>query len=261
METGEMQFEKKSFASRLKSMLRVDAQRVFKGYFFYIMAGISLLIPIAVLLMTSFNMGGESAADSMGFSNAWQIIASLSSDSSGMSITSMCGMNLVYFLVLIFGSVLVSEDFRSGYAKNLFSVRAKKNDYAVSKILTVSAAGVLMLLCFFAGAMIGGAIAGLSFALEGANAANAVFCLLAKIFLVPLFSSLAIVFGCAAKKRTWLSVLLSLAAGMLLFMIVPMMTPLDAGIFQTVLCLAGGVAFSVVFGVVTDQVLKRTNLA
>lgn len=258
MTAQDTEFERKSFGSRLKSMLKVDVRRVFQGYFFYIMAAVCLVIPIAVLVMTSMNAGGGTG--DLGITNVWQMISSLSTDSS-MSLTTMCGLNLAYFLILVYVSALVSEDFRSGYAKNLFSVRARKGDYAASKILVTTAAGILMMVCFFVGALIGGKISGLSFALDGATAAGVVCCLLSKFFLVPLFAALAVVFGCTAKKRTWLAVLLSVGVGMFLWMIVPMMTPLDAGVFQIVLCLAGGILFAGAFGVLTGVILNRTNLA
>ncbi len=48
--------------------------------------------------------------------------------------------------------------------------------------------------------------------------------------------------------------------GMFLFMMVPMITPLDAGIMNVVLCLAGGVLFSLGAGMVSRRVLRKSNL-
>ena len=39
-----------------------------------------------------------------------------------------------------------------------------------------------------------------------------------------------------------------------------MITPLDAGIMNVILCLAGGVLFNLGVGMVSRQVLRRSNL-
>ena len=57
----------------------------------------------------------------------------------------------------------MSDDFKSGYAKNLFAVRAGKGDNVISKTLVCFVGGALMLLAFFIGTVLGGAISGLSF--------------------------------------------------------------------------------------------------
>lgn len=44
-------------------------------------------------------------------------------------------INMLYFFVAVFVCLFVSDDFRSGYAKNLFTVRSKKSDYVISKTL------------------------------------------------------------------------------------------------------------------------------
>ena len=48
----EKQFEKNTFAKRLKSMLRVDTRRMFTSPLVYIMAAISLVVPVLILVMT-----------------------------------------------------------------------------------------------------------------------------------------------------------------------------------------------------------------
>lgn len=48
----------------------------------------------------------------------------------GMDMTSMCNINLMYFAVAVYVRLFVSEDFRNGYAKNLFpSGRKEKNTW------------------------------------------------------------------------------------------------------------------------------------
>ena len=153
------------FGKRLKTMLKVDFRRMFLSPAVYIMLGVSLALPILILVMTSFMGGadpetGEQSASM--FTSVWQAIGSAGGGMK-MDITGMCNINLLYFLVAIFVCVFVGEDFRSGYVKNLFAVRSKKLDYVLSKTIVLFTAAVGMFLLFFVGAMIGGGIAGLSF--------------------------------------------------------------------------------------------------
>lgn len=257
--TGAVIFEHHTFFERLKTMCNVDFRRMFTQPLVYIMLGISLVMPALILIMTSMTGGAEGESGEM-FTNVWQSVSSLSGAGDGMSLTSMCNMNLVYFLAAVLVCVFVADDFRSGYAKNLFTVRANRADYAISKSLVGFTGGVGMLICYFIGAMIGGAIAGLPFAMEGFGVGNLVACLLAKLFLMAVFTSIFLAMSVIAKQRLWLSIILSLAVGMLLFMTIPMMTPLDATVLQPVLCLAGGVIFGAGLAAVTTVILRKTSI-
>ena len=255
-------FEHVSYAARLKSMLKVDFRRMFTQPLAYIMLGVSLLMPVLILVMTTM-MGGAAEEETTGtFSDVWQAISSVSGAGSGMAmdLTTMCNMNLIYFLAAIFVCIFVADDFRSGYAKNLFTVRAKRADYVVSKSLVGFVGGAGMLVCYFVGAMIGGAIAGLPFTMEGFNAANLTVCLFSKLFLMAVFAAIYLLLAVVAKQRLWLSIVGSLAVGALLFMMIPMMTPLNATILHPVLCLAGGSLFGAGLGAASTVILKRTSL-
>ncbi len=263
----EATFEKMTFAKRLKTMLKVDFKRMFTMPLVYIMAGISLAMPILILVMTSF-MGGEAdpntgAEATEMFTNVWQAISSVSGgESAGMSmdLTTMCNMNLTYFMIAVLVCLFTAEDFKSGYAKNLFTVRPKKVDYVFSKNLVCFVGGVIMILAFFVGAMLGGAIGGLPFTMAGFNAGNIVACLFAKIFLVAVFVAIFFTFAVVAKQRTWLSILLSIGSGMLMFMMIPMMTPLNANFLHVIMTLAGGALFAVGLGAVSNVILNKTSL-
>lgn len=87
-----------------------------------------------------------------------------------MDMTSMCSINLVYFMPAVFLYVFAGDDFRSGYAKNLFTVHAKKGSYVASKSVVGFLAGAAMLVAFFIGTVLGGKISGLSFELGSAGA-------------------------------------------------------------------------------------------
>ena len=255
------------FGKRLKTMLKVDARRMFTMPTVWIMLAVSLALPILILVMTSF-IGGTTVNPQTGaeetvetFTNVWQAIGSAGGAMS-MDLTSMCNINLLYFLVAIFVCLFVGEDFRSGYVKNLFTVRSKKLDYILSKTIVLFAAATGMFVLYFIGAMIGGGIAGLSFdvAAVGASAGGIVACMISKIFFALVFVSIALTLATVGKQRLWLSILGSLAAGMLLFTMIPMMTPLNSGAFNVALCVLGGPLFAAGLGAVSNVILNKTSL-
>ena len=174
-----------------------------------------------------------------------------------MSLTSMCNINMLYFAIAVFVCIFVSGEFKSGYCKNLFTVRAKKTDYVVSKTLVGFVGGGMMLIAFFLGALLGGGIAGLPFAMEGFQL---LCCMLAKIFIALLFVAVCLLASVVGKQKAWLSLLLALGFGMLFFTVIPMVTPLDSTPINLLLSLVGGIVFAVGIGAITNQVLKKTSL-
>ena len=260
-------FEKNTFAKRLKTMLKVDFKRMFTMPLIYILTAVSLVMPILILVMTGMMESGvdpETGAEAAGmFTNVWQAISSVSGgESAGMSmdLTTMCNMNLMYFMIAVLVCVFTAEDFRSGYAKNLFTVRSKKVDYVFSKTLVFFAGGAIMMIAYFIGAMLGGAISGLPFTMEGFNAGGIVACMFAKIFLVAVFVAIFFTFAVVAKQRTWLSILLSIGVGAFMFMMIPMMTPLNANFIHVIMTLAGGTLFAIGLGAVSNVILNKTSL-
>lgn len=263
----ETKFEKLTFAKRLKSMLKVDFKRMFTMPLIYIMAGVSLALPILILVMTTM-MGSGTAANPAtgvettmeGFTNVWQTIGSVSGSAMGMDLTSMCNINMMYFLVAVLVCIFVADDFRSGYVKNLFTVRSKKIDYVISKSLVTFVGATIMFVMYFVGAMIGGAIAGLPFDTVGFGAGGIVACMFSKIFMTAIFVSIGLLLGTVAKQKLWLSILGSFAAGMLLFTMIPMIAPLNASFINVIMCLAGGALFAVGLGAGSNLVLNKTSL-
>ena len=254
---------------RLKTMLHVDFRRMFTQPLFWIMVGTCLVMPILILVMTTMMDGSvsvdpQTGAETVieGFDNVWQIIGSVSTAESTMSMdmTAMCNMNLLYFIVSVLVCLFVADDFRAGFAKNLFTVRAKKSDYVISKTLCCFVGGAMMVLAFFVGSLAGGAIAGLPMTMEGFNTGNLVMCLVSKVQLMAVFVSIYLVMSVIAKGKSWLSILLSMMVGMFLFMMIPMLTPLDATAMNVLLCLVGGVIFSAGLGAVSSAVLNKRDL-
>lgn len=269
----EKTFERNSFSKRLKSMLKVDARRLFISPFFYIMVGIAFVVPILILVMTSM-MDGMVSTDPQtgketvmkGFDYVWQILGSVSASSTseqaggGMDLVSMCNVNMMYFAVAVLVCVFVCDDFRSGYAKNLFTVRAKKTDYVISKTLVCSIGGGAMILAFVLGSIIGGGVASLPFEMVGFTAFNLICCIISKVLLVPIFVSIFFVMSVIGKQKSWLSICLSLGVGMFMFMMISIASPLDASVVHIILCLAGSVGFAVGMGAISNTILKKTSL-
>ena len=264
-----MEFKKISSSGQIKSMLKVDFKRMFKSRVFYILIACALVMPILMTVMMAMMDGSVSVDPQTGVEtvmkgpeNTWQNIGTLPGGEAmgGSEIFMMCNINMVFMIVAVFVCLFISDDFRSGYAKNLFTVRAKKGDYIISKTLAGFVCGALMLIAYFIGSVLGGAMAGLSFELHGLNAGNIVMCMLAKIFLMLVFVSIFTLISVAAKQKAWLSICGSLGGGMLLFMMVSMITPLSSTFVNVALCAAGGVLFAFGLGAISKVVLKKTSL-
>ena len=272
--TENIKFESFDFKKRLKGMLSVDFRRMFTMPLLYIIVGCCFVMPILILVMTTMMDGTVSVNPQTGvetvmegFDNVWQIIGSVSSDASSgseaamdMSITSMCNINMLYFFIAVLVCIFVSEDFRSGYAKNLFTVRARKSEYVISKTLVCFVGGALMILAFFLGSMLGGAISSLPFEMLGFNASELLACVISKLLVVSVFVPIYLVISVACKQKLWLSMIISFGVGMFLFMMIPMMTPLNSSIMNVILCLAGGAIFSVGIGCISNIVLNKTGI-
>ncbi len=262
-------FEKNSFSKRQKSMLRVDARRMLRSRLFYILLAASLLMPILMTVMMAMMDGSVSIDPQTGVEtvmkgpeNTWQNIGTLPGGEAmgGNEVFMMCNINMMFMAVAVFICLFISEDFRSGYAKNLFTVRAKRGEYVISKTLCGFIGGALMLIAYFVGSVLGGAIAGLSFDLFGLGGGNLLMCMLAKVMLMPVFVSIFVLISVAARQKAWLALCGSLGGGMLLFMMVSMITPLNSTIVNVLLCALGGLLFAVGLGAISKAVLKRTSL-
>lgn len=269
--TNEIKFKHNSFTKRLKSMLSVDFRRMYKSPLLYIIVGIAAVIPILVLVMTTSVAGStmtdpitgaEQTVETEPITNTWQVIESVSGEGGGLSsdIMSMCNINLLFFAAAVLICMFVTDDFKSGYVKNLFAVRSKKTDYVISKTLVGFTGGVFMIAAYFVGAIIGGAIAGLSFDTGAAGISGIIMCLLSKALLMAVFVPIYTLMSVVAKQKTWLAMVCSFAVGMLLFMMIPSLTPLDSTVMNVVICLIGSAIFSVGLGAIGNIVLRKTSL-
>ena len=281
--------EKKiSLAARTGSMLKVDMRRMLRSRLFYIIIACALFIPVVMIVMLTMMDGTVSVNPQTGEESViegpdsiWQSIGTLpvafegseaenaSADAAdgmaamgaGMDVMAMCNINMMFMGVAVFICLFISEDFRSGYAKNLFTVRAKKGDYVISKTITGFICGAVMLIMYFVGSMLAGAISGLPFDLVGdMSALSVVMCMISKILLMLVFIPIFVCISVAAKQKAWLALCGSLGAGMLLFMMVGMITPLNATPIHVLLTAAGGAMFSFGLGAISKVILKKTSL-
>ena len=260
---------KNSFSQRLGSMLKVDFRRMFKSKTFYILIACALVIPILMTVMMTMMDGSVSVNPQTGEEtimegpeNTWQNIGTLPGGEAmgGNEIFMMCNINMMFMLVAVFICLFISEDFRSGFAKNLFTVRARKGDYIVSKTVSGFVCGVFLMVAYFVGSLLGGGISGLSFDLHGLTMGNIAMCMVAKIFLMLVFVAIDVIVSVAAKQKAWLCLCGSLGACMLLFMTVSLITPLGSTLLHVIGCLAGGALFSVGLGVFSNRILNKTSL-
>lgn len=205
---NKVKFEKITFTKRIKSMLCVDFRRMFKSKLFYILIACALIMPILMTVMMAMMDGTVSKNPQtgeetimVGPENTWQNIGTLPGGEAmgGNEVFMMCNINMIFMIVAVFICLFISDDFRSGYAKNLFTVRAKRGEYVISKTLAGFVCGALMLIAYFLGSMLGGAISSLSFDLHGLTAGNLIMCLLAKIFLMLVFVSIYTLISVSAK--------------------------------------------------------------
>ena len=267
-----------TFGKRLKTMLKVDLKRLFLSRSFYIIVASCLVAPILILVMTTM-MDGTVTVDPQtkvetvieGFDNVWQIFGSVNDPNAGaggaegmaamdMSLTSMCNINMLYFAISALVCIFVSEDFRSGYAKNLFTVRSKKTDYVISKTIVLNLGAAFMVIAFTIGALIGGAVSALPFDMIGFRVGELIMCIISKTLLVSVFVPIYLLMSSIAKQKLWMSILISMMVGMFLFMMIPMLTPLNSTIINVIICAVGGIGFGIGIGAISVAILTKTSL-
>lgn len=257
--------------NKLKTMLKVDFKRALISPLTFIMIGVCFVMPILILVMTTLMDGSVSVNPQTGeetviegFKNTFEAIDAISGSSSAsgmqMSLTSMCNINMLFFLVAVFTCLFVCQDFRSGYAKNLFTIRAGKTDYVASKTVVCFMVSAIMFIAYFLGTLIGGGISSLPFDLTGAGVDGLAFCMLSKIFLTLIFVSVSVLTCSFAKEKTWLAMVISLGSMMLFYTMVPMVSPLNSGALNAVLSLVGGAIFAVGLGAISRTILRKTDV-
>ena len=108
--------------------------------------------------------------------------------------------------------------------------------------------------------MIGGAVSGVSFELVDVNIMNIIMCLLSKLGIVLVFVGIFIIMSVVGKEKIWLSMISGFAVSMLLFMMIPIISPLNATIIEVIMSFGGGLLFILGLGLVSIKVLEKVNL-
>lgn len=156
--TRQLKFESPSFVQRWKGMLGVDFYRLFHTPMLYIFLAVAAIIPALVSMGAT---GGEGQGAM--FTNAWQIIAASSPLYVVNEIGEYANMNMVFIFGGILVSVFIGHDYKSGYAKQLFTTHAKKEDYMMSKSLIGAFSMACMCVTYLIGGIASGLFTGLSF--------------------------------------------------------------------------------------------------
>lgn len=180
-ETKEIKFESPTFIKRLKGMLSVDFYRLFHTPMFYIFLAIAAIIPAMILGMTATE-GGEPL-----YTNAWNIVAADTPLYIFNGIGEYANMNMVFIFGGIMVSIFIGRDYKTGYAKQLFTTHAKKQDYMMSKTLVCAFAMACMCITYLFGGVIAGLLVGATFKV---NAGSLICALLGKIVMSLGWASL-----------------------------------------------------------------------
>ena len=239
-------------------MLKLDFYRLLRAPIFYIMLGIAGFIPALVLAM----VGMEEATSAQTFTNTWQAFEGLSGNTAGlMDFANMTNVNMVFIFAALLLSIFVAHDYSSGFAKNIFTVHAKKSDYVVSKSIVGIFGGVCMVLSYFLATITAGAITGKSFDLGAAGIGGLMLCLLSKMALmgvfVPLYLSVAVLF----KQKLWLTIVATFVAGVLFYPVASIAVPLDATVLTLVVSVVAGIIGFIGFGALSTLILNKRDLA
>jgi len=203
---NKLQFEVPSFFKRIKGMLAVDFYRLLHTPLFYIFLAIAAIIPAMIIGTT----GMEGSQTMSLFTNVWQAVAVETPLYVVKTIGQYANMNMVFIFGGIMVSIFIGHDYKSGYVKQLFTSHAQKQDYLLSKILTCAFAMACMCLTYLIGAVLAGALVGLSFVV---NWGSLVCALLGKIVMSLGWSSLYVIVNIIFRKNFWISILASFFFG------------------------------------------------
>ena len=171
---SELSFTSPSFGRRLKGMLGVDFYRLFHTPMYYIFLGIAAVIPAMILGTAGMENPQTGEVTARLYHNVWHIIAAEKPVYVVSDIAQYANMNMVFIFGGIMVSVFIGHDYRSGYVKQLFTTHPRKIDYMLSKSITCAFAMACMCLTYLAGAVLAGALTGVSFAVDPVGILSAI---------------------------------------------------------------------------------------
>jgi Zn-dependent protease with chaperone function len=237
---------------RVGSMLRLDFYRLFHTPVFFIMLAISAIIPAMLLTMT----GGQTGVE---YTNTWQLIESTGGSAAGANPLDFGGyanINMVFIFAGLLMAIFVAHDYLSGFAKNIFTVHAKKNDCVISKSVIGIFGGAGMIIAYIFGAVIAGFITGKSF---DVNVGGLLLCIISKMFLMGIFCSLFLCVAVFFRNKLWLTIVFTFLFGMMLYPAASVAT-LGSTAGTALIALIAGVSGVVVIGAVSGFILNHRDL-
>lgn len=274
MEQKQLNFQTPTFINRIKSMLKVDFYRLFHTPLFYIFIAIAAIIP-AMLIGTGGMSGPNGEATAPLFSTVWQAIAADKPLYIVSSIAEYANMNMVFIFGGIMVSIFIGHDYKSGYVKQLFTTHAKKSDYMMSKTITCAFAMACMCLTYLLGAVLAGALVGLSFA---GNFGGIICSILGKIIMslgwASLYTFLNIIFrryfgvSIASSFFFGTGILIIGAAAILgnssilnIFLYgSSVFACLSSNFLSVIICLVVSVAWAVIYNIVGTYILSKSDV-
>ena len=263
-------FDSPTFASRAKSMIRLDFYRLFHTPAFYLMLAIAALIPAMVLALSGADLSpppSNSAHTASipqmampAFENAWQMIESTGGSAvadNPLDFAGFANINMLFIFAGLLMSIFVAHDYSSGFVKNIFAVHAKKIDYVLSKSAVGIFGGAGMIIAYVLGTVVAGLLTGKAF---DVHVSGLILCLLSKMFLMGAFCSLFLSIAVFFRNRLWLTIAFTFLFGMMFYPAASVAT-LSATAATLLLSLIAGVAGAAGFGAVSNLILKKRDLA
>jgi len=260
-------FRPMSFKARAGSMLKLDFYRLFHTPAFYIMLIVAAIIPAMVLAMSGMDPSGAAAvsgsvtaAPSIIFNNAWQLIESTGGSAAAANPMNMGGyanINMVFIFAGLLMAIFVAHDYSSGFVKNIFTVHSKKIDYVISKSAVGVFGGAAMILTYVFGTIAAGLLTGKAF---DVNVSGLILCLLSKMFLMGIFCGLFLAVSVFFRSKLWLTIVFTFLLGMMFYPAASVATLNSTGVTM-ILSLIAGVIGVAAIGAVSAFILKRRDLA
>ena len=271
MENKNLKFISPTFKQRLKGMLGVDFYRLFHTPLFYIFLAIAAIIPAMIIGTT----GMESSQTGALFTNVWQAVAVEKPLYVVENIGQYANMNMVFIFGGIMVSIFIGHDYKSGYVKQLFTTHAKKQDYIMSKTLTCAFAMACMCITYLMGAILAGALVGLSFKV---NFGSLVCAVLGKIVMSLGWASLYVFLDIIFRKQFWISIILCFFFGTGILIIgaaavlgnsailniflygSSVASCLSSGILSLLTCIIVSIIWAGIYNMVGTHILNKTDV-
>ena len=268
-EKRELRFEEPTFINRLKGMLGVDFYRLFHTPLFYIFLAIAAVIP--AMILGTMGMDGGAVL----YTNTWNIVAADTPLYVINEIGEYANMNMVFIFGGIMVSIFIGHDYKSGYAKQLFTTHAKKQDYMISKTLVCAFAMACMCITYLIGGVLAGLLVGASM---NVNFGSLVCALLGKIIMSLGWASLYTFLNIIFRRYFGVSIAASFFFGTGILIIgmaaifgngsilniflygSSVYACLSSNFLTVLVCLGVSVAWSIIYNILGTLILYRTDV-